>query len=235
MNRTLEQIAQAIFKAWFVDFEPVRAKAAGAPSFPGMPQDAFQSLPASFADSEVGLVPRGWHARRLAEIAELTMGQSPSSDFYNKNGDGLPFHQGVSFFGTRFPVHDVFCTVRNRLAAKGDILFSVRAPVGRINIADRPLVLGRGLAGLRHRQGFQSFLLYSLKHQFAREDSIGDGTIFKAVTKGDMESIRVIDPPDSVVQAFERSVSSLDALIASNECEASVLADARDSTLRALF
>ena len=100
--RALERLARAIFRAWFVDFEPVNAKAAGAASFPSMPQPVFDSLPTRFVDSETGPVPEGWEVKTTSESILLTMGQSPPSEFYNESGEGLPFHQGVTDYGFRF-------------------------------------------------------------------------------------------------------------------------------------
>jgi len=111
-------------------------------------------------------IPEGWEVRRLGEVGEIVMGQSPSSEFYNNTGQGLPFHQGVRDFGARFPVHITFCTIDKRIAERGDILLSVRAPVGRINIANTKIIIGRGLAALRHKKLLQSFLLYQLKNIF---------------------------------------------------------------------
>lgn len=131
------------------------------------------------------------------------MGQSPKSEFYNETGEGMPFHQGVTDFGARFPKNRVYCTVKNRIAESGDILFSVRAPVGRINIAETRLVIGRGLAVIRNRSSNQWFTFHQLKERFKEEDSIGGGTIFKAVTKSDMEGIELLNPQTDHVNAFE--------------------------------
>lgn len=235
MNRTLEQMAAAIFKAWFVDFDPVRAKANGAPAFPGMPQPAYDALPTTFQDSPLGPIPKGWEVKLLKDAVRLTMGQSPKSEFYNDTGDGLPFHQGVTNYGERFPIHKQFCTVDNRIAEPGDILFSVRAPVGRINVADEKLIVGRGLAAIRHHENWQSLLLYALKHQFAEEDSIGDGTIFKAVTKKDMENIRLIQPAPDIGKAYEQIASTMDQQIGINDRESRTLAETRDALLPKLL
>ncbi len=231
----LEELAHAIFRAWFIDFEPVKAKAAGAQSFPSMPQSVFDALPTSFTDTELGPVPEGWEVKPLSEVVDLTMGQSPSSEFYNKEGEGLPFHQGVSNYGFRFPKHRVYCTVEGRLAEVGDILLSVRAPVGRINVADRRLVLGRGLAGLRSKKDHQSFLLQQLRYVFEEEDSIGDGTIYKAVTKKFLSNMPLLVPADSIEQAFEDLVSFFDQQIAAFEGEITKLSEMRDYLLPELL
>ena len=94
-------------------------------------------------------VPEGWTEKSLINEIDLLMGQSPKSEFYNTIGKGLPFNQGVGTYGERFPKREVYCSVLGRVAEEGDILFSVRAPVGRINIADTKMIIGRGLASIK--------------------------------------------------------------------------------------
>ena len=233
--QALERLARAIFRAWFVEFEPVKAKAAGAASFPSMPQHVFDSLPTGFVDSEIGPVPEGWEVKAINECISLTMGQSPPSDFYNERGEGLPFHQGVTDYGFRFPTHRVYCTTEGRIAEPLDVLLSVRAPVGRINVADRQLVLGRGLAGLRHLSNRQSFLLQQLCHVFAEEDAVGDGTIYKAVTKRFLEQMLILSPSEQVQDAFENLIRPFDDFVASSEAETRKLAEIRDLLLPKLL
>lgn len=234
-NRVLESMARAIFKAWFVDFAPVRAKAAGAQSFPGMPQQVFDSLADTLVESELGEIPQGWEVKPLGDVFEVTMGQSPPSEHYNEDGKGLPFHQGVRDYGYRFPVDRVYCTLEARIAEAGDVLLSVRAPVGRINVATHRMVIGRGLAAARHPDGCQSYTLYSLKHLFAVEDAIGDGTIYKAVTKKFLLGMPIICPPKSIVLEAEELLRPMDALLGNGELESRVLAHTRDTLLPKLI
>ncbi len=98
-------------------------------------------------------VPEGWKMMKLRDIAEVNMGQSPKSEFYNTEGIGMPFLQGNRTFGYRYPVTDIFCSNPIKIAKKGDVLFSVRAPVGDINIANKDICIGRGLAALGARNG----------------------------------------------------------------------------------
>ena len=231
----LERLTRAIFRAWFVDFEPVKAKAACADSFPSMPQHVFDALPTRFVDSEIGPVPEGWMVNTISESIRLTMGQSPPSEFYNESGEGLPFHQGVTDYGFRFPTHRIYCNTEGRIAEPQDVLLSVRAPVGRINVADRRLVLGRGLAGLRHRFDRQSFLREQICHVFAEEDAIGDGTIYKAVTKRFLEQMPLLSPAKQAQEAFENLARPLDDLIAVFEVESRKLAETRDLLLPKLL
>ena len=100
---------------------------------------------------------------KLKEIVVIIIGQSPKSEFYNDTGDGLPFHQGITNFGDRYPIDRMYCTVQNRIAEAEDILFSVRAPVGRINIEDKKIVIGCGLCAIRSRSGNHAFVFQQLK------------------------------------------------------------------------
>lgn len=181
----LEEMAQAIYREWFVHFR-----------FPGH-EDA------EMVESELGPIPAGWEVVRLKDVCSLTLGQSPKSEFYNEEGEGLPFHQGVADFGDRFPDDRRYCTKLKRTANPGDILFSVRAPVGRMNIARSKIVIGRGLHAIRSKTGRQAFIYQQLQEKFHEEDMMGGGTIFKSVTKKDMLNIKLLFPVPSVLDRFE--------------------------------
>ena len=194
----LEQMARNLYREWFVNFR-----------FPG-----HAKIP--MVDSPLGKIPKGWVVKPLKDTCQLTMGQSPKSEFYNETGEGLPFHQGVTNFGDRFPTDRLFCTVDGRIAQAGDILFSVRAPVGRMNIADKKIILGRGVSAIRHKDGHQSFLWEQMKNRFTKDDMMGNGAIFASVTKDDMQSIEILCPPSELIREaarhFEGIHSELDVL-----------------------
>lgn len=190
--KILEEMARLIYKEWFVKFR-----------FPGHEK-------VRMVESELGLIPEGWEVRKLGDVCNILMGQSPKSEFYNEEGVGLPFHQGVTYFGRRFPKHQKYCTHNRRIANEGDILFSVRAPVGRINIADATLIIGRGLAALTNKDGLNSYQFYQLKNLFEEEDILGGGTIFKSVTRNDMHNIKVIVPRFDIARRFNDIVSPID-------------------------
>src|SRR5690606_23834801 len=149
-NETLEAAARALFKAWFVDFEPVRAKMEGrwqrGQSLPGLPAHLYDLFPDRLVDSELGEIPEGWRCSTIGEEFDVTMGQSPPGRTYNETGEGLPFYQGRADFEFRFPKRRVYCTAPTRFAKKGDTLVSVRAPVGDINMASEDCAIGRGVA-----------------------------------------------------------------------------------------
>ncbi|MBI4847345.1 MAG: restriction endonuclease subunit S [Nitrospirae bacterium] len=186
--KILEEMAQAIYREWFVNFR-----------FPGHEK-------VKRVKSELGMIPEGWEVKTLVDICTIVMGQSPKSEFYNEDGNGLPFHQGVTDFGDRFPTTRIYSTVQNRIAEAGDILFSVRAPVARINIANKKMVIGRGLCAIRSRTANQFFVFQQLKDKFQETDTMGGGTIFKSVTKEDVHSIKMIEPSNKVLTQFEEII-----------------------------
>jgi type I restriction enzyme S subunit len=213
----LEAAAQALYREWFVEFR-----------FPGNESVAW-------VESELGPLPAGWEITTLGKACEITMGQSPSSDYYNDRKEGLPFHQGVTDFGVLFPTHRKYCTFPGRFAEIGDVLFSVRAPVGRINVADTKMIIGRGLSAIRNRQGQQAFTLCQLKERFQEEDVIGGGTIFKSVTKTDMYNIEFLRPSDTTAGEFEATARPIIDQMGNLLCRNAVLREARDLLLPRLI
>ena len=209
----LEQSAQLLYKEWFVHLR--------------FPEHEHITI----TDG----VPEGWEKKPLGEIADITMGQSPKSIYYNEDGNGLPFHQGVTNFGIRFPSHQKYCTVQNRLAEPGDILFSVRAPVGRINIAPDKIIIGRGLAAIRSRTGQQNFLFYALKNWFFKEDIMGSGAIFAAITKKDLHGVELLQTSDQIAKMFMAHVVPIDLQIEKLHQSNEQLTKARDLLLPRLM
>ena len=189
MNETLEAMARAIFKSWFVDFDPVRAKAEGRQPF-GMDASTAALFPDSFQDSPLGKIPKGWRVGTIGEDFRLRMGQSPPGETYNEDGDGLAFFQGKTDFGFRYPSKRMYCTAPTRLADRGDTLVSVRAPVGAINMASEKCCVGRGVAALRHKSGSRSFTFYAVHAQKeAFEQFEAEGTVFGSIGRKDFEGI----------------------------------------------
>ena len=209
----LEQAARLLYREWFVHLR-----------FPGHEH-------VTITDG----VPEGWEKKLLSEIADITMGQSPKSVYYNEDGNGLPFHQGVTNFGVRFPSHQTYCTVQNRLAEPGDILFSVRAPVGRINITTDKIVIGRGLSAIRSKLGQQNLLFYALKSHFFKEDMMGGGAIFAAITKKDLHGVELMQAPDRIAEMFMEHVRPIDLQIENLQQTIDDLTQARDLLLPRLM
>jgi type I restriction enzyme S subunit len=234
INETLESTARVLFKSWFVDFDPVRAKAEGRNS--GLPRPLADLFPDSFEDSEVGEIPKGWHLGTVDEDFNLTMGQSPPGETYNEIGAGLPFFQGRADFGFRFPQRRVYCTAPTRFAQPGDTLVSVRAPVGDINMATERCCVGRGVAAVRHKSGSRSYTYYymhSLRQVFDKFEA--EGTVFGSIGKKDFHAITRVAPSDSLVSAFERIAYPMDEGIYTNTRGIDTLSALRDTLLPKLI
>ena len=233
-NETLEAMAKAIFKSWFVDFDPVRAKAEGRPT--GLPDEISDLFPDSFEESELGEIPSGWEAGCLSDCCEITMGQSPPGDTYNEVGDGLPFYQGKTDFGFRFPGRRVYCSAPTRQASIGATLISVRAPVGSVNIAREVCSIGRGIAALKSRHSADSFVYYlvgTLQRVFESYNS--EGTVFGAINGKDLASIQIVAPSTEAIAAFNSQCLPMDESIQSNTLETEYLTTIRDALLPKLI
>ena len=216
INDNLEQQAQALYKSWFVDFEPFKDGA--------------------FKESEFGLIPEGWRVGSLSDLTEITMGQSPSGKSYNETGDGMLFYQGRAEFGDRYPSIRLYTTEPSRIAEQNSVLLSVRAPVGDTNIAYNKCCIGRGLASITAKHGFNSFIFYmikSLKDQFDLYN--GEGTVFGSINRDSLNSMKVIVPTNEVINDFEKIVAPLDFKYKSLFSENLLLKQQRDTLLPKLM
>ena len=216
INENLEQQAQALFKSWFVDFEPFKN--------------------GEFVESELGMIPKGWRVGTLKEIADIIMGTSPSGSSYNTEGIGDVFYQGRAEFGFRFPKRNMYTTEAKRFAEVDTVLVSVRAPVGDINVAEERCCIGRGLASVKSKNNYNSYILYlmqSLKNVFDRFN--GEGTVFGSINKKAFEEMQIIVPTGNVISKFDSIASSMDCQIKRTEQESRSLAELRDTLLPKLM
>lgn len=209
----LEESARLLYREWFVKLR-----------FPG-----HEIVPV------VDGVPAGWEKKPLGDLADIVMGQSPESKYFNEDGEGLPFHQGVTDFGDRFVSHSTYSTHATRIAEPRDILCSVRAPVGRLNVALDRIVIGRGLSAMRSKFGTQSMLFYQLKDLFFQEDLIGGGAIFASVGKKELFGQEILQPSEEVATAFEKFASGIDQQIETVTLQNRRLQEARDLLLPKLM
>lgn len=268
INQTLEQIVQAFFKSWFVDFDPVRAKMAALESggtvedteraamraISGKSEaeldtlriqnpDQYNSLartaalfPSAMVESELGEIPEGWLCSTVGAEFAITMGQSPPGNTYNEIGEGMPFFQGRRDFGDRFPTNRVFCTQPKMKASEGDTLLSVRAPVGEINLAGSDCCIGRGIASIRHKSGFESFTYYSVMNLAgALKAYEAEGTVFGSINQKNLKALRVLNPGDDLVSAFDSFAAPMDAQIKILARQRKTLDELRDALLPKLL
>ncbi len=234
MTQTLEEIAKAIFKSWFVDFDPVRAKAEGLPT--RLPPEISDLFPEELVDSEIGEIPKGWNVGALSDVADITMGQSPPGDTYNDNGVGLPFYQGSTDFGFRFPSLRKYCSEPKRLADADDVLISVRAPVGDLNRAKDDCCIGRGLASLRAKNSLQTWVFYRCKFLSQQLETFNsEGTVFGSINGKDLKGLPTILPPEVLCKAFDEIGKPMDDAVRNRTLEIEVLTELRDTLLPKLI
>jgi len=177
-----------------------------------------------------------WAEGTLSDIADITMGQSPSGSSYNEDGTGTIFFQGRAEFGFRFPSVRLYTTEPKRIARSNDTLMSVRAPVGDLNVAHMDCCIGRGLAAIHSKSHHQSFVLYtmfSLKKQL--DVFNGEGTVFGSINRNSLNDMPILIPSDDILDEFERIVAPMDLTIRNNYDENCRLQDIRDTLLPRLM
>lgn len=157
-----------------------------------------------------------WKNVRLKEIANITMGQSPKSSYYNEEGVGMPFMQGRTTFGEKYHTIERYTTKVTRLANKNSVLMSVRAPVGDVNIAVCDLCIGRGLASLEMKNGNNEFLYYLLKANHEYINSGVSGTVFSSINKSGVEELEFNIPDDKTQRKISSILTSIDSKIEIN-------------------
>jgi len=167
----------------------------------------------------------GWKDESLGHVAQLTMGQSPDSKYYSEEENGLPFLQGCAEFEARFPKHKMYCSQTKKLAHAGAILFSVRAPVGKINIADRDYIIGRGLAAISGIDIDQSYLEHYLIFEEQSFQNASQGSTFEAINSGELNGWPINYPTSKpeqtkiaeILSTVDRAIEQTEALIAKQQ------------------
>lgn len=172
----------------------------------------------------------------LSDIAVITMGQSPSGSSYNEDGIGEVFYQGRAEFGFRFPKRRLFTTEPKRMAETGDVLLSVRAPVGDLNVAYERCCIGRGLGAIHSKTGHSSFVLYTMFALRSQLDVFnGEGTVFGSINRDALNAIPIDVPLMTKIDRFEAVAHPIDELIRTNYEENCRLEAIRDSLLPKLM
>jgi type I restriction enzyme S subunit len=227
MNAELEAMAKQLYDYWFVQFD-----------FPDENGKPYKSSGGKMVYNPTlkREIPAGWEDSILSDIANITMGQSPDGSSYNDVGKGTIFYQGSTDFGIRFPSVRMYTTSPGRFAKKGDILMSVRAPVGDTNIANIDCCIGRGLAALNSKIGSITHLYFILRDLKAKFDKLNAvGTTFGAITKDELFSLPIVKPTDNILNQYEEICSPIfdKQLIIGSEIER--LTHLRDSLLPMLM
>ena len=227
INAELEAMAKTLYDYWFVQFD-----------FPDANGKPYKSSGGKMVYNKVlkREIPEGWEAKVLSDITNITMGQSPAGSSYNSEGRGTIFFQGSTDFGWLFPKTRQYTTEPNRMAKKGDILLSVRAPVGTMNIAKDDCCIGRGLAALNSKTGSDGFLFYVMQYYkqiFDYRNS--EGTTFGSITKDDLHSLPLAYPTSELLDKYDKIVSQSNKLVFEKGIENIQLENLRDWLLPMLM
>ena len=227
INAELEAMAKALYDYWFVQFD-----------FPDVHGKPYKSSGGKMVYNATlkRKIPEGWEDKQLTQIANITMGTSPMGDSLNDIGEGVEFFQGSTDFGWQFPTVRQYTTLPVRMAKRGDILLSVRAPVGDLNVAHIDCCIGRGLAALNSKDGFDGFLFYVMQYFktiFDRRN--GEGTTFGSITKDDLHSLPLAYPPTELLKEYDKVVSKYNQMVFARSMENQQLAQLRDWLLPLLM
>ena len=245
MNETLEAMARAIFKSWFVDFDPVRAKLDGRQP-PGMDADTAAIFPDHFEHTELGLAPKGWTIRPVGEVVEAVGGGTPSTK------ESLFWDAGMHHWATPKDLSNLDAPIlldTNRkvtdaglkkissgLLPKGTLLLSSRAPVGYLAIAEVPIAVNQGFIAMKCDGDVSNyFMLNWCRENIDEIERRASGTTFQEISKRNFRPIPMIVPPSQLVGAFNGAVSSTYSRIASNLRESETLAATRDTLVPKLL
>ena len=244
MSETLEAMARALFKSWFVDFDPVRAKSEGRD--PGLPKLLADLFPDSFEDSALGQIPKGWEVKAIGELADVVGGSTPKTDRTEYWEGGT--HDWVTpkdlstlsvpvLLDTERKITDFgLAQISSGLLPVGTVLLSSRAPIGYLAIAEIPVAINQGFIAMRPRKGTSN--LFLLRWAKAAHDEIvshANGSTFLEISKASFRPLRVVAPAGPVMNAFDRLLRPLYQGVVRHVRQSRTLATLRDSLLPKLI
>lgn len=199
INKNLEEMAQAIFKQWFVDFE-----------FPNEEGKPYKSSGGEMVESELGMIPKGWKICELNELSTLTMGLSPKSSSYNTEGTGTPLLNGAADFNNGLIKANKYTTQETRVCEKGDLVFCIRATIGNLTFSDNKYCLGRGVAALRAKREIFICLIYmNLLNSIEKLKSQATGSVILGLSKPDINNMKVLYPNLETLTKYSNAFFSL--------------------------
>ena len=242
MDETLEAMARALFKSWFVDFDPVRAKMAGRDT--GLPKHLADLFPDRLVDSELGEIPEGWEVKALEEFGDVITGKTPSTRIPEFYGDDVPFLKIPDMHGQMYVVET--STMLSSVGASSQALKTL--PSGSISVS---CIATPGLVVLNHRniqtnqqinsviprnQLLSKYLYWSCRHLSTNIKTGGlGGSVFGNMNKSTFSALPVLNPESAAIRAFDQFVSPIHAAMLANEEQNQTLAEGRDSLLPKLI
>ena len=233
-NKTLEQMAQAIFKSWFVEFDPVKAKMNG--ELPeGMDAATALLFPEKLVESELGLIPEGWEVGALSSVVDVIMGQSPKGSTYNDQNEGTPLVNGPVEFGVYHPVAQKWTKAPTKMSKNKDLIVCVRgSTTGRYVVSDGEYCLGRGVCSIRSND-FPSFANYLFKSELNSLLHLTTGSTFPSWSGPTLKNFKVVVPPETIIEKFELLIGKLCEMMARNTGQNETLSTLRDTLLPKLL
>ena len=231
INAELEAMVKTLYDYWFVQFDFPIVTSSGV-------EKPYKTSGGKMVYNETlkREIPEGWEVKKLYEIANITMGQSPNGESYNEENNGMIFFQGSTDFGWRFPTNRMYTTSPTRFAQEDDVLLSVRAPIGTMNIAMEDCCIGRGLAAINSKDGFSSYLTYQMNNFKKKFDYLNSvGTTFGSLTKDELYNLELPYPSESILKNFEAKIQIYDKKIKNNSKQNQELSALRDWLLPMLM
>jgi len=243
-NEILEEMARALFKSWFVDFDPVRAKLEGRPPA-GMDAATSALFPDHFQDSELGQIPKGWEVKSLSQNIELLSGGTPKTSEPSYWDGDIPWYSvrdapsdadvWVVDTDKRVTPSGIANSAAKILPEKTTII-SARGTVGKLALIGRAMAMNQSCYGVRGAAGYgQLFTYYCLKEAVEELQQNAHGSVFDTITRETFTSLRVTSPPLGIAESFERMVDPLLDTVLANVCESRDLATLRDTLLPKLL
>lgn len=228
MNKNLEEMAQTLFKRWFIDFD-----------FPNENGEPYRSSGGKMVDSELGEIPEGWEIATLGtkkEFGELIMGLSPKSESYNDLQQGLPLLNGAADFTKLKLSPKKYTTSPTRIAKKGDYVFCIRATIGLLSTTDKDYVIGRGVATIKDiKVEYREYIYMILNNSFEKLKQNATGSVIQGLSKPDINNIKILFPIYSIMQGFNEYMSKIFEKIENNKKEIQSLTEIRDNILPKLM
>lgn len=195
----LEELAQTLFKHWFVDFE-----------FPNEKGKPYKSSGGKMVESEFGMIPEGWNLNKLNEISKLIMGLSPKSSTYNEEGEGLPLLNGAADFNGSSLAPKRYTSDPKRISIKSDLILCIRATIGNLTYSDSEYALGRGVAAIRpYKREYSELLYHFVLRSINRLKAQATGSVISGLSKPDLENITILVPDDKKLNKFHNVFSSI--------------------------
>ncbi|MFZ2463335.1 MAG: restriction endonuclease subunit S [Caldibacillus thermoamylovorans] len=225
INEKLEEMAQAIFKHWFVDFE-----------FPNENGEPYKSSGGEMVESELGMIPKGWTITTLSKYGKLQMGLSPKSNTYNEEGIGIPLLNGAADFSGKLITPNKYTTDPKRICKENDLVFCIRATIGNITYADKQYCLGRGVASITPlHETYSEYIYYNLKRKMDELISKATGSVILGLSKPDINEMKIVVPNEGILLNFHKIVSKFHKTTRNNDIQNLRLSNIRDTLLPKLM